>query len=148
MRTAVVSGIDAGVGADDHDVILSVSNGHERLVEDTAGGEDAEGVDDRLHPGGGHTGGNADHVRFLNTAVEDLIREFKFQAARADGVHEVRVEIAELRVFLRHFLDAGTENALAGGLFFFTIIDHFEHGAPLIPFLLSAERYRSRLLLC
>ena len=39
---------DAGVGAQDGDVVLGVAAGEEDLVEDAPGGEDAEGVDEGL----------------------------------------------------------------------------------------------------
>ena len=98
MRAAVERRRDAGIAADDGDIVLGIAAGKERLVVAATGGKGAEGVDDGLEAGGGKAAGHADHVGLRDAAVDGAVGVGDAPFCRADTVHQVRVQIDDVGI--------------------------------------------------
>ena len=74
MCSAVFTDGDAGVGADDLDIQLRITNGVADLLKRSACGEHGKGCRKRNFTAGGQTGSNADHVALCDAAVKETFR--------------------------------------------------------------------------
>ena len=132
MGAAVEGSGDAGVGADDGDVILAVAGGEEQLVEAAAGGEGAEGVADGLEAGSGQTAGDADHVALGDAAVDGTVA-LVGQLGGADAAHQVGVQVDDLLVGFQQFANGLTQDFLIKPGIGSAGIDSLHSGVLLIP---------------
>ena len=122
MGAAVQGRGDAGVGAQDSQVVFGIAAAQKHLVEAPPGGEDAEGVDDGLEPRHGKARCDAGHIGFRDAAVNGpiLVGCAVFQGA--DAAHQVRVEIDDVGVALQDLGDGGPQDFLAEALVHFAVV--------------------------
>ena len=97
--SAVFTDRDTGVGADDLDIQLRITNGVADLLKRSACGEHGKGRRKRNFTAGGQTGSNADHVALCDAAVKEAFRVCFFEDARLGGSSKVCIQNDDLRVF-------------------------------------------------
>ena len=121
MCSAVFTDRDAGVGADDLDVQLRITNGVADLLKRSACGEHGKGRRKRNFTAGSQTGSNADHVALCDAAVKETLRVCFFEDARLGGSSKVCIQNDDLRVF-----SGERGNGLAKA-FSCCLFNHFSH---------------------
>ena len=109
MGAAVESRGDAGVRTDDLDVLLCVSAGHKDLIAGPPCCERPESMGEGNKAPGRKTRGRADHIGFLDAAVERPLGIRGAERLGARRVHQVRVQDHDLFVFCRHSQKGVTE---------------------------------------
>ena len=121
MCSAVFTDRDAGVGADDLDIQLRITDGVADLLKRSACGKHGKGRRKRNFTAGGQTGSNADHVALCDAAVKETLRVCFFEDARLGGSSKVCIQNDDLRVF-----SGERGNGLAKA-FSCCLFNHFSH---------------------
>ena len=103
MGAAVDLGGDAGICADDLDVLFAVSDRDEDLVIAATGRERAERGAEGDLAAGRKPGGNADHIRLGDAYVEEAVGVRLLERTGLDAIHQVRLDDDDPRVGRRHF---------------------------------------------
>ena len=92
MCTSVWPGRYAGVAAHDTHVLARIYAGHEDLVRYAAACKCAKGVDKGYESLFGKAGRHAEHIGFLDPAVNDFVRVCCLEPVHARGCHQVSVQ--------------------------------------------------------
>ena len=127
MGAAIVGSGDAGVRTDHAHIELCVGSGDVNLVNDTACGERTESMCERLEADRRRARGDADHICFLDAAVNAAVRILFSETDHANGVDNVAVKVYDGIVLCGHLFHGVRKGLFHLDLFGTKLFNNFVH---------------------